>query len=102
MPAILRELSTAATEIDRPLGPATDRMVEDVLEEIAKKLWPENTAACLASRIVGRNGKPIAVRTVERYFEGAREWSGDAVAVIISEIARRHGMRNVRVTARKT
>lgn len=88
-------------KIDRPLGPATDRMVADVLEDIAKTLWPKNTAACLAACIILPNGKNPDPRTVERYFEGKRTWSGDAIAAIVSEILKRHQMRNVRVTARK-
>lgn len=75
-------------------------MVADVLADIAKKLWPENTAAHLAASIIGRNGKNPDVRTVERYFEGSRDWSGDAVATIVSEILKRHAMRHVKVVAR--
>jgi len=37
----------------------------------------------------------------ERYLGGHCEWSGDAIAAIVSEILRRHSMRNVRVAARK-
>lgn len=84
----------AAAENDRPDCPVTDQMVGSVLKDIAVALWPENSAANLAA-IVNCN-----VRTVERYFEGSREWSGDAIAAIVSEILKRHSMRNVRVVAR--
>jgi len=102
MGAASREFRTGTTEIDRPVGPDTDQSVADVLEDIAKTLWPKHTAANLAARIILPNGKHPDTRTVERYFEGSREWSGDAIAAIVSEILKRHQMRNVRVTARKT
>jgi hypothetical protein len=34
------------------------------------------------------------------YLAGDREWSGDAITVIVAEIMRRHGMRNFKVTKR--
>lgn len=82
-------------EIDRPSGPATDQMVEDVLTGIVWQLWGECAPAKLAAII------KCDPRTVERYMEGSREWSGVALAAIVTEILRRHSMRNVRVTARK-
>lgn len=89
------------TKFDRPAGPPTDRMVEDVLTAIAKLLWPTNTAAHVAAAITKlRGGEKCAVRSVERYFEGAREWSADGQAVIVAEILRRQGMRNIQVKAR--
>lgn len=101
MRAVSRELSTEAREIVRPDGLSTDQMVADVLKDIARALWPTNTAAHLASLLINRQGKPVDIRTVERYFEGNREWSSDAIAAIVSEILRRHQMRNVKVVARK-
>lgn len=80
--------------IDRPLVQPTDQMVESVLSDIAKTLWPANTAAHVAA-LVG-----CEVRSAERYLGGQREWSGDAVAAIVGEILKRHGMRNVRVRAK--
>jgi len=74
----------------------TDRVVGDVLTEIAKRiLWTENTAPCLAAAC------GCSVRQAERILGGHCEWSGDATAAIISEILERKKMRNVRVTARK-
>lgn len=81
-------------QIDRPDGPATDHLVEPTLKAIAEALWPENAAANLAAEI------GCSVRTVERYFEGSRDWSGDAVAVLVAEICRRHAMRNIRIAAK--
>ena len=101
MHGTLQKRATEAREIDRPNGREEDHVVSDVLEDIAKALWPKNTAANIASRIIGPKGKPVHPRTVERYFEGAREWSGDAIAVMVGEIMRRHGMRNVRVVKRQ-
>lgn len=74
----------------------TDTSVGDVLSEIAKRtLWPENTAAHVAS------AAKCSVRQAERFLGGHCEWSGDAIAAIVSEILKRHAMRNVRVMKRQ-
>lgn len=86
---------SGTTEIDRPVGATTDHLVEDALAGIVWHLWGANAPAKLAAII------KCSPRTVERYIEGSREWSGDAIAAIVSEILKRHQMRNVRVTARK-
>jgi hypothetical protein len=83
------------TEIIRPTERSTDQMVGSVLSDIARTLWPTNTAANIAAEA------GCAVRAAERYLGGQREWSADAVAAIIAEILKRRKMRNVRVTARK-
>ena len=95
MHGTLQKRVVGAREIDRPNDPVTDQLVESCLSEIASTLWPINTAAHLAAAI------GCEVRTVERYLGGQRDWSGDALAAIVSEILKRHGMRNVRVTGRK-
>ena len=69
-------------------------MVGSVLADIARTLWPEGTAPNLAA------AAKCEVRTAERYLGGQRDWSGDAVAVIVGEILKRHAMRNVKVKAR--
>lgn len=79
------------TEIDRPDGLDTDHLVAPVLNDITAALWPKNTAANLASEL------GCSVRTVERYLEGSRDWSGDAIAAIVSEILKRHAMRNMKI-----
>jgi hypothetical protein len=84
-----------ARAIDRPYGREKDQLVESVLSEISRTLWPTNTAANIAA-LVG-----CSVRAAERYLGGQREWSGDAIAVIVSEILKRHHMRNVKVAARR-
>lgn len=83
-----------ALGIVRPSCSATDHLVAPVLNDIAAALWPKNTAAHLAAAL------GCSVRTVERYLEGKRQWSGDAIAAIVSEILRRHSLRNVRITKR--
>jgi hypothetical protein len=95
MRTILRAEVAGAIKIDRPDGRTADQTVgDDVLAEISRKvLWREGTAPCLAAaigRARGRNGKPCPVRTVERYLGGHRDWSDEALAVIIAEIMRRH------------
>ena len=95
MHGMSRVPSREHTKIDRPVGPATDQMVEDALAGIVWHLWGESAPAKLAAII------KCAPRTVERYIEGSRDWSGDAIAAIVSEILKRHAMRNVRVTARR-
>jgi hypothetical protein len=82
-------------ETVRPDGRHDDQMVGSVLSEIASTLWPTNTAANVAA-ITG-----CSVRAAERYLGGQREWSGDAIAAIVSEILRRHAMRNVKVVPRR-
>jgi len=86
-------VDSPSTQTDRPSGRATDQMVGDVLADIAETLWPKNTAACIADEC------GCTVRAAERYLGGQREWSGDAIAVIVGEILKRHAMRNVKVVA---
>lgn len=87
-----------AREIPRPDGRVpkqdTGQSVASVLTDIAKTLWPANTAPHLAALC------RCSVRAAERYLGGQREWSGDAIAAIVSEILRRHSMRHVKVRAR--
>lgn len=82
------------TETVRPDGRVTDQTVENVLADIAYTLWPKNTAPNLAAEI------GCEVRSVERYLEGSRAWSGDAIAAIVAEIMRRHHMRNIKIVKR--
>ena len=83
-------------EIDRQERRPTDTSVGDVLSDICKRiLWTENTAAYVAE------AAKCSVRQAERFLGGHCEWSGDAVAAIISEILVRRRMRNVKVSARR-
>lgn len=96
----MRQLSAAgaarSTEIDRSnLRDTEESFGDDILTEIACKLWPKpNTAAQIASEV------GCSPRNVELYLSGRQKWSGDAVAVIVAEIMRRHRMRNFKVTSR--
>jgi hypothetical protein len=65
-----------------------------VLSNVARMLWPHKTSAHIAA-LVG-----CSVRAAEMYLAGDREWSGDALAAIVSEILKRHSMRNLKVTKR--
>lgn len=84
-----------STENVRPDDRETDQLVGSVLGDIAKTLWPEGTAPHLAA------AAKCEVRTAERYLGGQRDWSGDAIAAIVSEILRRHSMRNVKIVLRR-
>lgn len=94
MSGLSRGAAALSPESDRPNGRDTDQMVEDVLSDIARALWPNCTAANIASRA------KCTVRAAERYLEGSRDWSGDAIAAIVAEIMRRHSMRNFKVKAK--
>lgn len=94
MSGILRGKFPQARESVRPDDRETDQLVGSVLSEIARTLWPTNTAAHVAALV------PCEVRSAERYLGGQREWSGDAVAAVVAEILKRHKMRNVKVVAR--
>ena len=91
----MHKRADVAREIIRPNGRVVDHSVESVLKDIAYTLWPENTAPSLAA-LCG-----CSVRAAERYLGGQREWSGDAIAAIVSEILRRHKMRNVKVVSKR-
>lgn len=101
MRAVSQELRGKRIEIDRPDGrndEETDQLVASILTDIAEKiLWTEATAPNLAAEIGKARGKPCSVRSAERYLAGDRDWSSDAVAVIVAEILKRHAMRNVKV-----
>ena len=95
MSGVSETARAAAIESVRPIGRVTDQLAGDVLSEIASTLWPTNTAAHLAAEV------GCDVRAAERYLGGQRKWSGDAVAVIVAEILKRHSMRNVKVNGRR-
>lgn len=73
---------------------ATEQLFVSTVADIARTLWPQDTAPNVAS------AAGCSVRAAEYYLAGDRDWSGDAIAAIVSEILRRHSMRNVRVTKR--
>jgi len=95
MRAVSREFQERNIETIRPNDRDTDQMVGSFLSDVASAIWPTNTAANLAAQV------GCSVRAAERYLGGQREWSGDAVAVVVSEILKRHKMRNVKVVKRR-
>ena len=82
------------TENVRPNVRADEQMFGDVLSEIASTLWPKNTAENIAAQA------GCSVRAAEYYLDGQRNWSGDAISAIVSEILKRHKMRNVKVRSK--
>lgn len=86
----------AATESVRQDWRETDTSAGDVLSDIAKRtLWPGNTAPNLAAAC------GCSVRMAERYLGGQCDWSGDAIAAVVTEILKRHSMRNVKIIKRE-
>jgi hypothetical protein len=82
--------------------PEPDRFVGDALADICKLiLWPENTAPHLAAAIEKFSGNSCSTRTAERYLGGHSDWSSEAQATIVTEILRRRGVRNLKVSARR-
>ena len=86
-----REEQRAKLSTDDP----AEHLFGSTLSQVARTLWPEKTAANIAT------AANCSVRAAEFYLAGDRDWSGDAIAAVVSEILRRHAMRNVRVAARK-
>jgi hypothetical protein len=81
-------------EIDRRQFRDTEESFGSVMGDVARLLWPKGTAAEIAALA------DCSVRNAELYLSGKQKWSGDALAVIVSEILKRHSMRNVKVRAR--
>lgn len=81
-------------KIDRTGVRPSEQMFGSCVADVAKLLWPEGTAAFVAA------ASGCSQRAAEYYLAGDREWSGDAIAAVVSEILKRHAMRNVRVKAR--
>lgn len=82
-------------EISRTIVDDDEQMFGSVLSQVARMLWPQKTAANIAA------AANCSVRAAEFYLAGQREWSGNALAAIVTEILRRHSTRNVKVTARR-
>jgi hypothetical protein len=66
-----------------------------ILTDIAVMLWPPPKTAAQVAAAIG-----CGERNAELCLAGKQNWSGDAVAAIVAEILKRHGMRNARVVAR--
>jgi hypothetical protein len=65
------------------------------LSNVARLLWPLKTAAHIAA------AAGCSERAAVFYLACERQWSGDAIAAIVSEILRRHSMRNVKVVPKR-
>lgn len=90
------ERAADARESVRPDVPTTDQMVGSVAIDLAYFLWPKNTAPSVADEI------GCTVRTAERYLGGQRDGLDHLIAVVVAEIMRRHGARNLKVKAKRT
>jgi len=82
------------TKIERTNVQAAEQMFGSVLADVARILWPTKTAAHIAA------ATKCSERAAEFWLAGTRDWSGDAIAAIVSEILKRHAMRHVKVAAR--
>lgn len=82
------------TKISRREFRPTEESFASVIGDVARLLWPKGTAAEVAA-LAG-----CTVRNAEMYLSGQQKWSGDALAAIVSEILKRHALRNVKVRAR--
>jgi hypothetical protein len=81
--------------IARVAVPDDERLFACVLSDVARMLWPQKTAANIAACA------NCSVRAAEFYLAGQREWSGAAVAAVVAEVLKRHGMRNIKVAPRR-
>lgn len=74
----------------------TEESFGSILTDIAVMLYPPpNTAAKIAADLA------CSVRSAELCLAGTQKWSGDAVALFVAEIMRRHRMRNFKVLAKR-
>jgi hypothetical protein len=74
---------------------SSDEVKKSILTDVAKMLWPRNTAPNIAAEV------KCSVRSAERWLAGERDWSSDAVAVVVEEMLRRHRLRNVKIVPRQ-
>lgn len=94
MVALSKVPRSEPAEIGRTPVQDAEQLFGSVLADVARTLWPDKTAANIAA------AAGCSERAAEFYLAGDREWSGAALAAIVSEILKRHAMRNVKVTAR--
>lgn len=87
--ALARTIETARTDVRD-----TEQSFGSILGEVAKLLWPDKTAAHIAA------AAGCSERAAEFYLAGGREWSSAALAAIIAEVLKRHGMRNFSVKSK--
>jgi hypothetical protein len=85
----------AAIETSRTTDRDDEQLFGSCLADVARTLWPAKTAAHIAA------AAGCTERAAEFYLAGDREWSGVALAAIVSEILKRHSMRNVKVIPKR-
>jgi len=78
----IREGVLSATEIEGRLAAGRDVLVTRRFGAVAKVLWPEKTAACLAA-ISGRDE-----RTAKRWMAGEFEPPAVVLAAVLVELTR--------------
>jgi hypothetical protein len=95
MHGVLAIASPRAIKSDRQFCPSTDKIVTRKFGKVAKVLWPDNTAAFVASI------EKVSVRHAERLLAGEFEVSSRTIIAVIAEITEpqesnppNKGMRN--------
>jgi hypothetical protein len=91
MRAVSEAARVASPETTRTVVRSAEQSFGSILGDVAKLLWPTKTAAHVAA-LIG-----CSERAAEMYLAGDRDWSADAMAVLIGEICKRHGMRNLKI-----
>ena len=94
----MQRVSVAAVapsiETSRTVIREAEQSFGSIFADIARMLWPTKTAANVAAAV------GCSERAAEFYLAGGREWSGDAIAVLVAEVLKRHSMRNVKVISK--
>jgi hypothetical protein len=91
----LRNFVPTGIQTNRTTAPESEQSFAPVIADIARMLWPPPKTAAQVAAAIG-----CSERAAEFYLSGDREWSGDAIAIIVAEILRRHHMRNAKVVPR--
>lgn len=87
--------AVADRKIERTVVRLDEQLFASTLADVARLLWPAKTAAHIAA------AAGCSERAAEFYLAGDREWSGDAIAAIVSEILKRHSMRNIKIVPKR-
>lgn len=95
MGAVSTAAVAKAVEILRTDVQEDEQLFGSVLADMARMLWPTKTAAHIAS------AAGCSERAAEFYLAGQRDWSGDAIVALVTELLKRHQMRNVKVLKRQ-
>ena len=93
------ELALSATQSTKTIRRNLQKPEENfgsILTDIARYLYPPPKTAAQIAAVVG-----CSERNAELCLSGKQQWSGDAVAVFVTEILHRHKMRNVKIVSRE-